>query len=957
VKFTSVRKISEQLKMNVSVIIPAYNVEKTLADTLKSLQAQTFPKWEAIVIDDGSSDNTPVIARQFAAQDWRIRFISQQNSGSSVARNAGVRLAQFDWLLFLDSDDWITPTHLQRMTETLMADASLDAVHCGWVYVNQNGTLSDEMYGDASPDLFPTLARHCAFHICACVVRKVVVEAVGGWDPSLRTCEDWDLWQRIARTGARFGVVKEVLAFYRMQPSSLSRQGNQLFVDAMRVIAQGHSPDPRVPDPHPSHRDGQPPEALPEERLYFASWAAGLILGKGEDARHLLKLIEDVPVPDFRPERVAYCLFESVLLSACQLPTAWSKLWPSVERCIKDFLVALETLSKAPSLADCTGAILERKILVHKEITGPLTLGTTHAVRLEVTEPLPDIHPPTGVERFFGLVMMEGVKLGELELPVIDGLVAGWVLEDAIAAQFARAILGRFFEHTVYAGGEANEDDHDQMGWEVFCQQLWGRPDWAVGCNNDSEARAKLPSAKPVIAGRLMVEISEELDDIHTPHPEVKVGFTAGGVPVGVVTIPVKNNLLKASTLRVALTSAGGYELCRACVREALVGKPLHDSTPLRSRLAQAALARAQTPDLSGNGLVSPQTVVLGARPGRLGTSVSRRALLPRKAAPELVEMARIVGESVQQPPTGKKPDRILYAPELIEHLFSERQSSHSSNPLLPPAPKSWFPKKGLKNSGFLSILRKLRMAYIGNKPKLPIPCTPKLPILMYHRVAPRNLSSTKHYSLTPEAFEKQLRYLRGAGFYSVALDDWLIAMITGRPLPGRAIAFTFDDGYQDFYEYAFPLLKRYGFTATVFLATDFIGGSNQWAEAYEEKVRLMGWEEIRHLKAEGISFGSHSVSHRPLTSLSPAEIVHEGAQSRALIEQGLRVPVTAFAYPYGSFDAVVEHLIGACGYTIGLSSNPGLCHLQGRPLALPRIKCGGSSSFQAFVDELNYIY
>ena len=217
------------------------------------------------------------------------------------------------------------------------------------------------------------------------------------------------------------------------------------------------------------------------------------------------------------------------------------------------------------------------------------------------------------------------------------------------------------------------------------------------------------------------------------------------------------------------------------------------------------------------------------------------------------------------------------------------------------------------------------------------------LPILMYHRVAPTGAPTMASYRVTPEGFEDHLRYLRKAGFYSVRLEDWQAAMAARRPLPGRAIAITFDDGYQDFYEYAHPLLKKYGFTATVFLVADLIGRSNLWDEAYGEGIPLLGWQEIRQLRDEGIIFGSHSMSHRPLTSLSAKEIWQEGERSRTLLERGLGVPVTAFAYPYGDFNAVVEDLIGACGYRIGLSCRQGLSRFQDRLLALPRIEVRGS--------------
>src|SRR6476661_4282570 len=147
--------------ISISVIIPAYNAARTLAETLESLLVQTFPNWEAIVVDDGSSDETAAIASQFTQKDSRIRVVSQTNQGVCAARNTGIRLAQFDWLLFLDADDWILPQHLEKMTAALTADSTLDAVHCGWSRVAPDGSFAGERYGSSVTDLFPLLTSHC----------------------------------------------------------------------------------------------------------------------------------------------------------------------------------------------------------------------------------------------------------------------------------------------------------------------------------------------------------------------------------------------------------------------------------------------------------------------------------------------------------------------------------------------------------------------------------------------------------------------------------------------------------------------------------------------------------------------------------------------------------------------------------------------------------------------------
>ena len=263
--------------MNVSVIIAAHNAAGTIGETLKSVLAQTDSDWEAIVVDDGSTDETAAIAAQFASRDARIRTIGRpQRGGESAARNTGVSVARFDWLLFLDSDDWISPLHLERMMGTLISDSSLDAVHCGWTRIAPDGRSVGEIRNwSQSSEMFAIFACFCAFAIHACVVRRSIVETVGGFDTSLRTCPDWDLWQRIARAGARFGAIPDLLALYRMRPDGASIDGHQLLADGLRVIVRGHSSDPRVPHPSPAYADGMPAKQLAGAKLLFACWAAG----------------------------------------------------------------------------------------------------------------------------------------------------------------------------------------------------------------------------------------------------------------------------------------------------------------------------------------------------------------------------------------------------------------------------------------------------------------------------------------------------------------------------------------------------------------------------------------------------------------------------------------------------------------------------------------------------------
>ena len=239
-------------------------------------------------------------------------------------------------------------------------------------------------------------------------------------------------------------------------------------------------------------------------------------------------------------------------------------------------------------------------------------------------------------------------------------------------------------------------------------------------------------------------------------------------------------------------------------------------------------------------------------------------------------------------------------------------------------------------------------------RPDTAVAQTARLPILMYHRVAPAGNARMQRYRVSPEAFEAQLRYLRDAGYYGIGLDDWGAALAARKPLPGNAVLLTFDDGYADFAEVAWPLLQQYGFKATVFVVTDAVGKTNAWDAHHGESVELMGWEQIRQLRSEGVAFGSHSHTHPFMTGLSPAEIIAEAVRSRLRLEEALAEPVQAFCYPYGLHDPVVGHLVGGCGYLYGLAVRGGLSTLRDDALALPRQEISGYDTLEDFIAKLS---
>jgi len=228
-----------------SVVIGALNAAATLPATIAALHEQTFTDWEAIVVDDGSADDTPGIVRRYAGADPRIRLLHASSRGVSAARNDGIAAAAGAWLLFLDADDTIFPDALDAWHRAIEAEADVDAWCGGWVRVAPGGDVVTHEQWPITPDMFPVLARLSAFPIHSCVVRRSIVFRSGGFDVGYITCEDWDLWQRLARAGARFGTIASDVARYHMRPRSASLAARQMLVDGLRVITTGHSAAPR----------------------------------------------------------------------------------------------------------------------------------------------------------------------------------------------------------------------------------------------------------------------------------------------------------------------------------------------------------------------------------------------------------------------------------------------------------------------------------------------------------------------------------------------------------------------------------------------------------------------------------------------------------------------------------------------------------------------------------------
>jgi len=188
--------------------------------------------------------------------------------------------------------------------------------------------------------------------------------------------------------------------------------------------------------------------------------------------------------------------------------------------------------------------------------------------------------------------------------------------------------------------------------------------------------------------------------------------------------------------------------------------------------------------------------------------------------------------------------------------------------------------------------------------------------VLMYHSVAPYEQDPYR-VTVRPARFEQQLRWLHRRGLRGTSMRELLAARREGTDR--GLVGLTFDDGYADFCEYVLPALARFGFTATVFVIADLLGGANSWDEAGPRKA-LMTAEEIHYAAASGMEVGSHGRRHVSLTSTEGRSdvLTAEVSGSRAILQEVSGQEVAGFCYPYGQLDGLAVNAVRAAGYHYG---------------------------------------
>jgi len=227
------------------------------------------------------------------------------------------------------------------------------------------------------------------------------------------------------------------------------------------------------------------------------------------------------------------------------------------------------------------------------------------------------------------------------------------------------------------------------------------------------------------------------------------------------------------------------------------------------------------------------------------------------------------------------------------------------------------------------------------------------IPILMYHNIgAPPDNARLPSLYVSTGAFGRQMWLLKLLGYKGLSMTE-AMPYIRGEKT-GKVAAITFDDGYLDALEHALPVLNTFGFTATCYVVSGHLGGTNVW-DAVELNVHkpLMSAKQIEAWQAAGMEVGAHSCTHPRLTKCKDDDLQTELAGCKAELEVLTGTPVTQFCYPYGDVDARVAEAALKAGYIAATTTQRGRVTPRDPPMMLKRVLISGSNMMYLFLIKL----
>ncbi len=969
-----------QKNQKVSIILPAYNASTTLERTIASVKAQDYKDWEIIIIDDGSTDRTPELAQNFAKKDNRILYYKQPNAGVSSARNTGLTKADGDWILFLDSDDTIDPHFLSKMMRSAN-DNNSDIVICEYLHCNEGEKLnisgrSSKLPKDAITELmiWPYFAVHAA------ITKREHVLKAEGFDTTLKTCEDWDFWIKIlTQEGIRYSNVDEVLAYYHNTPDSLSKGASDMFADCREIRRRQKE---HVYGPLAAEYEMDEAQSILKDTQELC-WYVAVDAAQGHDKTYIHDTFEHLASPFQGDVWLNDCVFEGLNVGSCLKTRDTFKIWPKAQQTITKLFTIIEERTGHKGAAD---------MLLH-------ALYDTFAKKCDVKEAL--YHKNKAYVRalpfMFNPSLPEGVdcvslyfKIGDKkirlqEIPVIQPLtrlrllriVAYELCDKLLAASTSRFPVGlaaKILRKIIKLRRKVRSKIFKRTGPENRALKAYGSfalkkiirkindkiPKEAENSKPSDEEDEYLDYFSDDVWEKIFK--TENPWNYDNPYEQLKYQQTLGLLP--------DQKLHSALELACA---EGHFTIDLADRVEKLL------ATDISETAVKRAAERCTEKTNIDYGVLD---FVKDPIEGKYDLIVCSEVLYYTKERKKLYEVANKIANALN--PGGYL---LMAHAWLIEDDTSKTAFGWGDTQGVDTIIKTFLSHDDLDSSSVLTTeLYQLHLIQKKSDNALPKPKevvadygtplpehvaadivwggahatryqtqsterTRHLPIPMYHRIAEDAPEDLQRYTVKPDEFEKQLRYMHRRGFYSI--DPALLNPTQHFPwdIEGRPTVITFDDAYVDFLETAWPILQRNGFGAHMFVPTGYVGGKADWDSEYGKSAPIMDWDQIKYLSKQGVTFGSHLVSHRPSTELSLEELLEEAITSKKILEQKLGKPITSVAPPYGVFGRREERIFQIAGYGSIFGINDGGWAKNGCTV-LSRVFPDGTKDLNGFAEN-----
>ncbi|MDG4882682.1 trifunctional glycosyltransferase/class I SAM-dependent methyltransferase/polysaccharide deacetylase [Mesorhizobium sp. WSM4884] len=965
----------------VSIVVPAHNAEATLARALDCLVDQDRPDWEAIIIDDASTDRTPAIIAGYVEHDARFRTLSSCAYSAAAARNSGISIARGQWLMFLDADDWVDTSFLAKMLAALKTAPDAVAAYCGSRRMMPDGELTPPSIStEVAIQPFETFARQCAIRTHALLVdRKTIVE-LGGFDVSLRTCEDWDLWQRLARLGKRWVMVDEPLAFCRISRNLPALSSAQVMADAEIVIARGFSPDPRVEHPAPAHANGAIEtngRTASEALAWFALWNAATDCGRG--SRSIApRSLHALPAGRKWVREVAKLVLDGLMVGSLSVPAQLAARWDRFGGPLTELTIELGKLWGDPGAGRRVQYHLEQMLLDFDDLAAPRKLERTLGIRVDARNPT-SIELPEGLDQIYAYLTIDGRiearvqfgALGKVTRRHWIELILDLVPSERLATQ--EGATSEMFEAEAslsMAGGRSDSDSHFGKLARLAAEAeglVRSSPEPSVPLATPRRARPTDGNGKDRTSFWDRHFTTENRWNYASPYEQEKYERQLEILPAGPIGRALElacaeGHFTRQLAPRVGhLTATDISAVAIARARERCSDQPnvdfgvldfSADTLPGEMDLIVCSEALYYLDDLAelrrvakelvealapGGRLISAHAFVLGDDLERTGfdwNTFGAQAISKTLEGTEGLVLERSIQTELYRIDRFRRlsPDDVATEPT-IDHV-----------PIRAPI------DMGVARKIVWGGARALRRDVARSERRQ------RIPVLMYHSVDDEGPAALARFRCTPAAFGSQMAWLRANGFHAITSEQLERFIANRQPFVGRPVLITFDDGFQNFADHAWPILRANDLTAEVFLVTDLVGESARWDAVSGPPTQLMGAGTVRRLAGEGAFFGSHLATHRAIDGLSSSDLAAELLRSRMFIERWTGRPTAAFAAPFSVTDRRLGRLAKECGYRIGFGGRHGPADLDCDPIDLPRIEVRGDRSLDDFVARVEAV-